>query len=60
MRASLGQSAIEDRAIEALRAKIVIILEAAETLGTLDEEALAEFPTEVAAQMRTFWANNAK
>lgn len=49
----------EDPAIEALKAKIGAILEAAEKSGTLDEAALAELPVELADQLRRFWANRA-
>jgi hypothetical protein len=50
-------AAEKDPAIVALRAKIGAILEAAEKSGALDEAALAELPTDVAEQMRTFWAD---
>jgi TIR domain/Tetratricopeptide repeat len=45
-----------DSALEALKARIDTILEAAEKTGTLDEEALTELPAEIAEQLRAAWA----
>jgi len=46
----------EDRAPEALKARIGAILEAAEKTGALDEKALAELPAGLAEKLRTAWA----
>ena len=58
---ALGNSGAtdEDPAIEALKARIGTILEAAKKSGALDEAALAELPAEVAGEVRRFWANRA-
>jgi tetratricopeptide (TPR) repeat protein len=50
---------VEDFAIEALKAKIGAILEAAEKSGALGEAALAELPAEIAEEVRRFWVNRA-
>jgi hypothetical protein len=46
----------DEAAVEVLKAKIDIILEAAEKTGELDEKALAELPSGLADQLRAAWA----
>jgi hypothetical protein len=51
-----GEAVEEDSAIEALKARIDAILDAAEKTGALDENALAELPSGLAEQLRAAWA----
>jgi hypothetical protein len=59
---ALGGSEVleQNAAIEALKAKVGSILEAAAKSGALDETALAELPVELADQVRGLWAERAK
>ena len=51
-----GDAVEEDSAIEALEATVDAILAAAEKTGALDEDALAELPSELAERLRAAWA----
>lgn len=51
-----GETAAEDPAIEALKPKLVAILEEAEATGVLDEAVLAEFPEWLVDGLRTAWS----
>jgi hypothetical protein len=52
----IAHSIGNDEAIEALKAKIDSIFEAAEKTGALDGDALAELPAELAERIRAAWA----
>jgi hypothetical protein len=52
----LAQAIGNGEAIEALKAKIGAIFEAAEKTGVLDGDALAELPAEIADRIRAAWA----
>jgi hypothetical protein len=51
-----GEAVEEDSAIEALKARIDAIFDAAEKVGALDEDVLAELPSGLAEQLRAAWA----
>jgi tetratricopeptide (TPR) repeat protein len=51
-----GEAVEEDSAIEALKARIDAIVDAAMKAGALDEGALAELPSGLAEQLRAAWA----
>ncbi len=51
-----GGADTDEAAVEALKAKIDAILDAAEKTGALDEAALAELPAELTGQLRAAWA----
>ncbi|HWN52788.1 MAG TPA: tetratricopeptide repeat protein, partial [Xanthobacteraceae bacterium] len=51
-----GEAVEEDSAIEALKARIDEMFDAATKTGALDEDALAELPSGLAEQLRAAWA----
>src|SRR5215831_4502698 len=51
-----GATVEEDSAVEALKARVDAILDAAEKTDALDENAPAELPSGLADQLRTAWA----
>ena len=55
-----GEDEASDPVVEALKARIGAIIEAAQSTGELDETALAELPQELAEQLRAAWAAQAE
>jgi tetratricopeptide (TPR) repeat protein len=51
-----GEAVEEESATEAMKAKVDAILDEAGKTGALDEDALAELPSELAEQLRAAWA----
>jgi hypothetical protein len=51
-----GEADTDEAAVEALKAKVGAILDAAEKTGALDENALAELPAGIADRLRAVWA----